>query len=711
MAVAQSENLEKGENVILLVDQPFYGIGESITFHTLITTTEKSLETSHYVYADLVDQSGTVLVHHKIKAKNSIAKGEIALATSYTPGIYRLYVYTASMTADVAAFGAMEEIAVYSPTSIPTDLDQFPFRIYTTVEGGQLIPDVETNVYYEIEGKDQDGAKVVDLIDNDGKVVATIDLTTSPGTFKFKAEFRQSYRFNTLHDGNLFPSVKTGGTALSVETRANTFAVSVNGYKMSSPPEKLEVLSGGILIYSEDISFSGTQWATDIPKQNLSDGLLTIVVKKGSKIVNQRTVNNTFHQSKSEIAISTNKSTFTKRESVEVVIDASSTDSNIRSDMIIKVIRKEPYTERSILFPEPTASGSDISLIGLSQHLTQSKRTPIEPTQAIKATIKPVSYLDEVAFIAGYFIQDEVAAESRVENGEVNFKIPDLTTTNDCWFFGFDSFGNRLGKVELTIIDQFQLPVYSAIKKQLPVNNEVIDYLNRLKQRKIITNVFGDVKNLGEVTDPLDEPDIVNFPDQYADFDDFRSYIISVVPKATVKKKKGVENIILMPSHSYNKFRESPLYLVNSIPTYDGSAVLNIPFEEVERVEITNSLSGMGKYGLLGSNGIFKVFLTEDHDVNLDSLAETSLTIPGLNQSYNTADNQVLGKNQHVNYPDFRSLLYTSEPFYSDVSGKSIFTFSTSDILGEYEILVYGVTANGVPFHNRKSFEVALKGN
>jgi len=710
-----SQKVFSGESITVIVDKEFYGSGELLTFHAFITPIEKNGLTSNYVYVDLVAPSGDIVLHQKLKANDHIAKGEIELKSLLTQGVYRLFVYTSSMFGDVSNLASKTIFSIYQPNTVMNAaIADTPFKIITRAEGGVLLAGSNCKIYYEIQGTPSNNEKSIDLIDIDGETVASINVDKSSGVINLTPNEGQSYRFNILHKGNLFPSVKNTGTSLTVKESNETFTATIGQNGVEYADLTIELLQGNTVVASHLLPDSENLVHVFL-KDQLPDGFLTVRIVSNDKIRNNREILNVYHGSKIKVESTLNQIVFPKRSVVDLTIRTSKNGEKVRGNIVIKVSKKSNVPTSNIYMNQHETIKSkefDINdyFIGKVSHTLSMDPGEPEIKQVLRASINKDSpgYSEGLSFIGGYLLKTDYAIETRPENNEVNFKLPDLGIGSDTWFYGFDSFGRLIGNIELTPKDKFVFPTYASITSIPIVNNQVIDYLNQLKQQNTIIRVYGEVKDLEEIIDAKDDADLVSFPGLYEELESFKEFIIGTVPKATVKKKKGVEGVILMPSHSYNKFKNGPLYVVNGIPTFDGPKVLSIDIHDIEHVEIFNSITNMSKYGLIGRNGIFKVFLVKNHNVNLDSLSAPSLAIAGLNNSYNTADNQVLGIRENVNYPDFRNLLYTSSPFYSDVSGTSVFSFHTSDITGTFEIGIFGVTEEGIMFSDYKEFTVEV---
>jgi hypothetical protein len=164
-------------------------------------------------------------------------------------------------------------------------------------------------------------------------------------------------------------------------------------------------------------------------------------------------------------------------------------------------------------------------------------------------------------------------------------------------------------------------------------------------------------------------------------------------------------------------YQDAPLFLVNGIPTRDTETVLNIPIGDVIGAGVIkdHKASGLVKYnrevrpfGDFGGSGIVVIHLK-----------------PGASNPFRIAYSEMLKKNMHIvpetypnaeyasindasGIPDFRQTLYWNPELKleDDITQLS---FYTSDIEGNYEVIVQGVSENGKIIFARYPFNVAHK--
>ncbi len=716
------------ERVYLKTDQPFYSSGELFTYHAFVVPSQANNVTSAYIYVDFVDSNGNVSIHQKIKAKDRIGKGEILLPANLETGDYRLFAYTKSMFEDIENLANVATIGIYNAESLlePGEFQTVPFQIFTRAEGGKLLTGRSTKVYYEVIGEFPAKLEIIELIDINGEVVFKIDKKHTSGIIELNPSAGQSYRFNINHSGNLFPGVSDSGVIVRVDEKSESFEVSVITGLLSTGPLRIVVHQSGQTYLEKDLEIDeNSNEVFQLFKPELPDGLITITIFNKDRILSARTVFNAFQNNQLAVNINIQKQAFLKRENVDVSIGVSHNGKKIKSTTFLIVKKEESRNGKnensellSLYLPDVQYNIVDKFqsvndyLIGLEPQTFTKNISTFSPEieQILSCNIDPASpgFSEELSFVSGYFITDYHTSETRFANEQLKFKIPDFGNSNDIWFYGFSSMGERIGEIFVSRRNEIPKRKYPGIASFPEMNNEVITYLNKIKQRNTISKVYGNPKLVGEVNESKDEVNIVVSPAEYMEFEGMKDFVISVIPKASVKKKNGMENIVLMPSHSYNKFKESPVYFIDGYPTFNGTLALSLDLQSIDYIEIINSLDKMAPFGLLGRNGVFKITSNDPDQSMADTLLSRSYKQTGLDYSYNTMDNQVIRDRGNVNFPDFRTLLYTSLPNKSDVGGTSVFSFQTSDITGKFRLSVYGITNDGILFTKSSSFEVSV---
>jgi hypothetical protein len=190
------------------------------------------------------------------------------------------------------------------------------------------------------------------------------------------------------------------------------------------------------------------------------------------------------------------------------------------------------------------------------------------------------------------------------------------------------------------------------------------------------------------------------YPDKQYNLDDYtrfktmeeviKEYVADVrVRKESDKYYFRVNNMLLKEF-----FDTDPLVLLDGVPVFDLNRIMDINPLKVQKIEV---VSGRFYQGSLANTGIVS-FQTYDGDLAGFELDPGSVVVEydGIQRQrefyapvYDSANKL------HSPVPDFRNLLSWSPDIRTGTDGKKSFSFFSSDLPGNYAILVEGLTAEG----------------
>ena len=152
---------------------------------------------------------------------------------------------------------------------------------------------------------------------------------------------------------------------------------------------------------------------------------------------------------------------------------------------------------------------------------------------------------------------------------------------------------------------------------------------------------------------------------------------------------------------------DPPLVLVDGVFVPDHTSILDFNARLVDRISILRDPLVLGDKKYLGMVVIETIegdYLNRivDHNLAINDLEMPTSLKNYFNQSY-AADNV----DKFKNIPDFRSQLYWNPTILIDQnSNEKNYEFYTSDISGEYEIVLEGFTTYGKPITVKKTITI-----
>ena len=184
-----------------------------------------------------------------------------------------------------------------------------------------------------------------------------------------------------------------------------------------------------------------------------------------------------------------------------------------------------------------------------------------------------------------------------------------------------------------------------------------------------------------------------------------REVFTEIAPYVKVRNEDGFESLAVLDDRRDILYR-NPLILLDGTPVFDFEELNKIHPSKVESIDVINRRYLYGSHSLDGlimiqsKTNDFGGYNFKDKTVffslkGIEPLRYAAIASP---DKYNTKNPM----------PDFRTTLYWNGDFTAnEYSGRV--EFYTSDDIGEYDIIVTGITENGMLYTNRESFTV-IKG-
>uniref|UniRef100_UPI0040483393 hypothetical protein n=1 Tax=Roseivirga sp. TaxID=1964215 RepID=UPI0040483393 len=242
-------------------------------------------------------------------------------------------------------------------------------------------------------------------------------------------------------------------------------------------------------------------------------------------------------------------------------------------------------------------------------------------------------------------------------------------------------------------------------------------------QQSIIASVLtsGSYESIPTNTPLLDTDAMMDIPlfykkaSDYEVMDNMAEFLYEIVTGIRTFEKDGKQDVRV--AFVGGVYQDAPLFLVNGIPTRDTETVLKIPIDDVIGAGVIkdHKASGLVKYnrevrpfGDFGGSGIVVIHLkpgaTNPFRISYSEMLKRNTYI--VPEIYPNADySQTSGAS---NIPDFRQTLYWNPEMKLDADTTQL-SFYTSDIEGNYEVIVQGVSENGKIIYARYPFKVEKK--
>ncbi len=236
-------------------------------------------------------------------------------------------------------------------------------------------------------------------------------------------------------------------------------------------------------------------------------------------------------------------------------------------------------------------------------------------------------------------------------------------------------------------------------------------YKNAIETRSVasqIQNAFYKNKKDSIITNPntnsffntLEKDYIL---DDYTRFSTLKETITEVLNEVYYKQKNKQYSIHLRENSNIAEAFGAPLIMIDGILIQDINELFDIDMSTIFKVSLVNQPY---VYGTSIFSGILN-FVTKDNNYQTkatgDFIKKTTILRPSNTKIYFNQDYSNSPQNDRI--PDYRMQLLWAPNFKLETA-ESTLSFYTSDVSGEYEIMIEGFSENGIPVSEKESFNV-----
>jgi len=329
-------------------------------------------------------------------------------------------------------------------------------------------------------------------------------------------------------------------------------------------------------------------------------------------------------------------------------------------------------------------------------------------------------------FVMGFVKQTQQKMIRIAENGIVDFLFEPFYDSTVVQVFDANPFqATYIPLVEPVNRDLAIVPPTPNTQVP-PMTDAIIFYIQEYKKRFQISKLFGNLdliraKQFESIKSDF-RPTNTYRVDDFISLSGMPEFVKQAVPPVNLKEQKVKGGSVKEPvfklyvphkeANTNNKvIKKPPLLLVNDYFTYDTKAVLNLDWENVETLEVYNSVENLPmQFGPLGEFGVI-AFKTRDEKTP-PSITDTgnNIVIPGfyrprlinsLDYSSRTFMNSKI--------PDFRPMVYWNPQIPLSSGTSSELNFSIGDQPGSYLIRVEGMLDNGTQVAGEVILKVSLQ--
>lgn len=713
------------EKVYVHTDRDTYLAGEPLWFACYLTggTSEHLATISNIVKIELISNEGASVLQSRISIANGIGNGSFYLPASFPSGTYTLRAYTQWMQNRHPNYFFRKKITIINTFKDPESTYIQPKEEVTFYpESGHILANLPNRIAFRFKNSiltqaslvDQTGRQISETIINPGK----------PAEFLFTPEPEKTYFVKSGSEGKSYPlpAVMERGAYLH-SNYSNSKIVVKSGF-ISGGAYQLIIHSNKEILYSKSIQ---QETSTDsINLEILPSAIVYVTLLDQNKNPLSERVH--YHYAaKQQVKLEFNQATFNRRREVKAELKSTRT---LAGNFSISVFKEDSILSSSGLPPGPYLNVA--AELGLGSNDLVDCFTPegeplpqlelyLRTTSARKFQPTTTNYSPEMQgpilqamvtrnqepvegvriFFAAPSKQSYFTSGISDKNGMVSVEIQQ-TYSSQRMYLVCDPKSDSL--IQLSPVPSFYPPVDGSDAGSINFQGTP---LKSLEARSIAMQLY-DIYHPAQHTTyqiPSDSLPVYGVADEYYNLDDYTRFPVmeevlrEIVRSVYVRKRQKEFRLRIVNSEKKEVFDENPLVLIDGIPEFNLSKIMNLDPLTIKRVDIVSrkfyrgSFVAEGIISLKTYNGDLAGFEPDKSTkiVDFEGLQEKRIFY---SPDYNA--------NPAPRIPDQRYLLYWNP----EVKGTTPIRFYTSDVTGNFVAVVAGMLTDGTPVSTLTRFTV-----
>lgn len=724
------ESPDDNERISLHTNSSFLLVGETLLFsvHCIHERTGVFSGLSSVAYVELVSEDAIPVLQTRIALKNGHGSGDFFLPSTIRTGNYTLIAYTNWMKNFPLDNFFQTNIVIVNPFKKPNSgyTAEDDAQIIFFPEGGNMIVQHPNTVGYVIKLKDKSKniAYELTIVDDLGNKVTSLPIRDhEKGTFTITPMPDRQYAaiitgLNTFKSISL-PIAKKEGIGIHVNKSENFVKVKLTHSGPNEPENVMLNLqhNTGKSIYKSIIQFENDSASVTIPVKILPPGISRFYVTNSSNSNECERKIYIRSNAKNALGIQLQKNNFLPREKVTLSLKLIDSVDLASLSVSTRILDNQISTNRFSDGIDLTQSDEFIDF----QMLTSPA--------SIAASDMRINDLDKLHIpeIRGMLISGSATAPSGIPLGNefIYLSVPatdylflaSRTDSSGNFFFTtnkikddadviFQLSPHLQSNYRLHIEDPFIAKYEKFVPSRISLDTSWAELIEKRSVWVQVENAFYKEKRDSlmygnESVKFYGTPDKVYLLDNYVRFPSLDDVLIEYIPEISLRKKGDQYNIKVVNFKNGLPFDEDPLILLDGIPLFDHNRVLELDPLRIKKIEI---IKRKYFYGPMKLSGIISL---ESYEGNAMKFTDRNFTIeklvglqPGKIRYQPDYDKKDLAR-----IPDYRLQLYWN-PLLVVTHPSTSVHFYTSDIEGDFEILVDGYDSKGNRLMAREVFTV-----
>ncbi len=720
------------ENLYIHTDKDIYFSGDRVFFKTYLNVGKDVNNSliSKVLYIASYAPNGSMIDSIEMFSPNLFNHGSFFLPDTLKTGLYRLVGWTNNMLITNTPFFVKQIIVInrFDEDPIKTIGLYCQKPIEVIVEGGGLTYGIENQLavlYYNQDFTE----KHAYIIENDSDTTTTFEINDLGfSIFSFTPESKKDYSIHfPKKDPIKIPSNTLEKNLLMIrQSEGDQISVLVQPSK-STNNVFIKISQGNVILKESYVDLKQTvnEFKFDAGKFPL--GLLTIALLDSNRDV----IKEEFYVNRMNcqgIKVNTDKENYGTREKVNLIFNKSILTADIASASL-SVTRDETLLANNSpsihSFNEFDNKENHYYVTNYAINSFVTKDYSLIPSQRFQnLQFEMIIPENHGSILSGKVIDktsrlpiSRAIVFLSTQDTIVNLKYSETYLDGSFFFLMTDYYKNKgiylsiydplnLYNAEIVIRNKFNPLPYTPNK--IIVHNNLSQYIEDTKIIKRVQKSFG-INHLPQESHRLKVkqsiPTLYHNPTfkyktlDYVSLDNFSEIAYEIIPILRIRKEKGKFTARMINSSTREFFPQEPVIFLNGVYMSNINDIIHLSSKDIKSIELISHSSILGN---IEFNGILSIFTNEPAD-NIFQKDHKKPVYFNIDRDKINFLSPKYDDDQKIDqyFPDLRETI-TWIPNLELIDGfPSNISFYTSDVVGNYSIIIEGILINGKPFSQR----------
>ncbi len=714
------------EAMYVHTDRDLYFAGDWLHFKSYLHFDSLNILKSKVQYLSLQSENGRQVFNLELWAEKGVSNGSIQLPDTLPTGKYRLMGWTNNMIISKGALFTKQLIVInrFDERALEKiSITQRP-SLHISIEGNSLLVEKPNSVFVWFDFAQNSSIDALPVIENSSDTIQKVALDASGfGSFVLTPKPNSTYR---VGDRSLMPLFESKPARLSV-SQSSADSLSIE-FAYEYGPFAINIEQDGQILWKQKFEAIGQPINQIVNSSFIRDGLFCVTLRNNlGEIVESAS------QFKSplypEVKIQTNSKTYKTREVVKLQINAQQINQRVASaSLAITRVESKTFNSPSIV-SYFKSNHTDTLIVLKGGDSSQPKFTNLSngelflpkhywPNDDKEILIVPENH---GSILSGIVINH--TTKKPIENTFVVLTTPDSivylkyaeTFEDGSFFFLIDdylqnksvylnTFGNSPEILGSTILVREKFRPQTVAPTHIIFNKNILRYIDEAKTTRRAIKAFDINFSIESLKPFLSKKPVplyskashtYRFSD-YVAFDHFQEISTEVIPALRIRKERNQYKAKMVNTRTKSFFPGEPSFFLNGVYMKDIKNILHLSSKELERTE---TVSEPRFFGNIVFNGIVSLYTHKTligEQVYSGFKVDNKIQYPQ-NQPFPHVNQNSLITDSRI--ADLRETLLWIPYLDFNLNNTCTVQFLTSDIKGEYNITLEGITKDGSPFY------------